>query len=379
MIRTADVVVIGAGVQGLSAAYHLAKKGVKRILVLEKQFIGAGSSGRSATMFMLQRENEPKIRMSQYSFERYMSFESELGVSPGYKRIGFLSVAVEKKTLDVLKMAKLRQELGVQTEILGPEDIRKLVPVVNTSDIMVGVFGPEDGIIDPHSIMSGYADGARRYGAEICQGQEYEVIGIEVNRDQVTGVHTRSGFVSTKNVVNAAGADAIEVGSWVGIALPIMNRRRNVFVTEPFPSIPDDTPMVEDAEMEWYYRKEGPGVLIGMGKEESSDISMTPNWDFLPKVIEFAIHRVPILENARFDRKKGWSGIRSLTPDLCPIIGPIDTMQGFFNSCGWGGEGIMHAPAGGQLVAECIFDGQTTTLSIAPFLASRFIENHNLI
>jgi len=308
-----------------------------------------------------------------------MSFESELGVSPGYKRIGFLSVAVEKKTLDVLKMAKLRQELGVQTEILGPEDIRKLVPVVNTSDIMVGVFGPEDGIIDPHSIMSGYADGARRYGAEICQGQEYEVIGIEVNRDQVTGVHTRSGFVSTKNVVNAAGADAIEVGSWVGIALPIMNRRRNVFVTEPFPSIPDDTPMVEDAEMEWYYRKEGPGVLIGMGKEESSDISMTPNWDFLPKVIEFAIHRVPILENARFDRKKGWSGIRSLTPDLCPIIGPIDTMQGFFNSCGWGGEGIMHAPAGGQLVAECIFDGQTTTLSIAPFLASRFIENHNLI
>ena len=177
LIRTADVVVIGAGVQGLSAAYHLAKKGGNRILVLEKQFIGAGSSGRSATMFMLQRENEPKIRMSQYSFERYMSFESELGVSPGYKRIGFLSVAVEKKTLDVLKMAKLRQELGVQTEILGPEDIRKLVPVVNTSDIIVGVFGPEDGIIDPHAIMNGYKDGAQRYGVEIYQGREYEVIG----------------------------------------------------------------------------------------------------------------------------------------------------------------------------------------------------------
>ena len=330
-------------------------------------------------MFMFQRENEPKIGMSQYSFERYMSFESELGVSIGYKQIGFLSVAVEKKALDALRMAKLRQELGVRTEIMGPEDVRKLVPVVNTSDILVGVFGPEDGIIDANAIMLGYKDGAQRYGVEICQGREYEAIGIQVDRDRVTGVDTRSGSVSTENVVNAAGADAIEVGSWVGIALPIMNRRRSVFVTEPFPDIPDDTPLVEDAEMEWYYRKEGPGVLIGMGKEESLDISMTPNWDFLPEVIEFAIHRVPILENARLDRKKGWSGIRSLTPDICPIIGPIDTVQGFFNSCGWGGEGIMHAPAGGQLVAECIVDGQTSTLNIVPFLASRFTEGFDLL
>jgi sarcosine oxidase subunit beta len=375
MFSTADVVVIGAGVQGLSSAYHLAKKGIKRILVLEKEFIGAGSSSRTGSMLMLQRENDPKIKLSQYSFDRYMAFESELGVNPGYKRIGFLSVATEKMALEALKMAKTRQEMGVQTDILGPIDIQKLVPVVNTSDIVVGIFGPDDGMIDPTAIMNGYKEGAKRNGAEICLGKEFEVIGIELRRDQVCGVRTRSGFVSTRNVVNATGADAIEVASWVGLSLPIMNRRRNIFITEPFPDIQDETPLVEDAEKEWYYRKEGPSVLMGMGKEESINVSMTPNFDFLPEIVDFAIHRVPIFAKARFDHRKGWSGIRSLTPDLCPIIGPVNGIRGYFNCCGWGGEGIMHAPAGGQLIAECIHDGEATTQDITPFLASRFIDN----
>ncbi len=377
MQNTADVVVIGAGIQGLSAAYHLAKMGIKHILVLEKEYIGAGSSGRSCSMLMLQRENEPKIKMSQYSFQQYMSFENELGQNPNYKRIGFLSVAGEKKAVDALKMAKKRQELGVQTEILGTKDIQKLVPVVNTSDVIVGVFGPEDGTIDPNAILQGYKNGAERYGVEICQGREYEVIGIEIKDEKIFGVHTKSGFVSTEIVINASGADAINVGHWLGIELPIMNRRRSIYITEPFPEIPDDTPLVEDAEMEWYYRKEGPGVLIGMGKEESSNISFTPNFDFLPTVVEFALHRVPILGKAQFDQQKGWSGIRPLTPDICPIIGPIDKVQGFYNSCGWGGEGIMHAPIGGQLVAECVYNGRTSTMDISPFLLSRF-SNTNM-
>ncbi len=374
--NSADVVIVGAGVQGLSAAYHLAKKGLRNIVVLEKDYIGAGSSGRSASMLMLQRENEPKIRLSQYSYNMYMTFKEELGVDIGYKKIGFLSVVTEKKVLDALKMAKIRQELGVQTEILGPEDIKKLVPVVNTEDILVGVFGPDDGMIDPHAIMNGFKEGAQRYGVKIFQGGDFEVTGINVVNGKVVGVNTRLHNIATESVVNAAGADAIAIGIMVGINLPIMNRRRNIFVTEDFPLIPDNTPLVEDAEMEWYYRKEGPGVLIGMGKEDDVDISLTPNADYLPKVIDFAMHRVPILANAKFDRKKGWSGIRSLTPDICPIIGSIETVKGFYNSCGWGGEGIMHAPAGGQLVAECIADGKTSLYDLAPFSASRFKGNN---
>ena len=162
------------------------------------------------------------------------------------------------------------------------------------------------------------------------------------------------------------------VGRWVGLDMPIDNRRRSIFITQPFPQIPDGTPMVHDDDVAWYYRKEGPGVLIGMGSEEATEVSWSVNWDFLPQMVEYAMHRVPVLAEAEIMR--GWSGIRSLTPDGVPIIGPVDGLEGFVNSCGWGGEGVTGAPAGGQLVAEIIHTGKAESLDVASFLLSRFDE-----
>jgi sarcosine oxidase subunit beta len=382
--QVADVVVIGAGVQGLSAAYHLAKLGAAGVVVVEKETIGAGSSGRSASMLMLSRENEPKIRFSQYSYKRYMAFKDEFGVDPGFKKIGFLSVipistkseeeAIKSISLikHYIEMTRIRQRLGVTTEIMDQEDIKHLVPVVNVEDIILGVFGPDDGVIDPDAIMQAYAKGARARGVSIRQG--VKATGIEVNAGKVTGVHTTDGFISTPTVVNAAGAEAIDVGKWVGITLPIMNRKRSIFVTTEVPEIPDNSPMVEDAEVEWYYRKEGPGVLMGMGKEESGEISKEPNLELLPRVVEFALHRVPLLANPQIGIMRGWSGIRPLTKDILPILGPVAGIIGFVNDCGWGGEGIMHSPAGGQIIAEFITEASKPTLELAPFLLSRFTE-----
>lgn len=371
-MQTADVVVIGGGIQGLSAAYQLAKMGAGRVLVIEKEFIGAGASGRSASMLMLQREGELKVTLSEVSYRAYMQFEDEFGSSPGFRRIGALTVAGEESVLPQLRNVKLLQERGIETQVLGPEDIRKLVPSLNTEDLLLGVYGPDDGTIDAHAIMGAFKEGAQRHGAEICQGRTHEATGITVEAGRVTGVQTPSGFISTRAVVNAAGAAAAEVAGWIGLALPISNRRRNIYITELFPAVPDDTPFVIDIDREWYFRKEGPGVLIGMGKEEAANAAMTLNADFLPFIIDYSVHRLPILERATIDRHKGWSGIRSLTPDDNPILGPVDSVQGYFNDCGWGGEGVMHAPAGGRIVAECVFEGRATTLDVSPFLASRF-------
>lgn len=373
-MQTADVVVIGSGIQGLSAAYQLAKRGAGRVLVIEKEFIGAGASGRSASMLMLQREGELKVLLSEVSYRAYMQFEDELGRPPGFRRIGTLTVAGEESALPQLRNAKLLQERGIETQVLGPEDIRKLVPSLNTEDLLLGVYGPDDGTIDAHAIMTAYKEGAQRCGAEICQGRAHEATGISVEAGRVTGVHTPCGFISTRTVVNAAGASAAEVGNWVGLTLPISNRRRNIYVTEPFPAVPDHAPFVIDIDREWYFRKEGPGVLIGMGKEEATSAAMTINADFLPLIIDYGVHRLPILEQATIDRNKGWSGIRSLTPDDNPILGPVDTVQGYFNDCGWGGEGVMHAPVGGLIIAECVLDGRATTLDVTPFLAARFVN-----
>ncbi len=368
MRHTADVVIIGAGIQGLSAAYHLAKLGIRDVVVVETEFIGAGSSGRSASILDRHHDQESKARLAQYAFERYLTFEEELGIDPEYRPIGYLSLAVESSAESLRHRAQLCEALNIPAEVLMPDEIKTLVPVVNTEDLVIGVFDRWAGVIEAHSIMLAYAENARRLGAEINQG--IRATGIELEAEQVIRVNTVSGPVSTHHVVNAAGADAIEVGRWVGIDLPIENRARSIFVTDVFPLIPDDTPFVIDKAAGWYYRKEGPGVLMGMGNEKTNKVSMAINWELLPQVVEFAMHRVPVLAEARV--ASGWSGIRPLTPDDCPIIGPVNGIEGYVNLCGWGGSGVMLAPAGGQLIAEYIHDGQVTTLDLAPFLLSRF-------
>ena len=368
MTDTADVVIIGAGIQGLSAAYHAAKLGVRNLRVIEKEFIGAGSSGRSASMLLLQEDTEDKIRLSQFSYERYQAFRDELGVDPGFKKIGYLSLVPENMREQALERLELRRKMGVRTILLSPAEISALVPVVNVEDVALGVFGPDDGVIDAHAIMQGYAAGARNLGVTIDQGTV--ATGLQTSGGSIVGVETNTGNIQTAMVVNAAGAKAGEVAGWLGIKLPIDNRRRSIYITDEFPRIPLDTPMVMDSEMEWYYRKEGPGVLMGMGKEQSHQVSLSPNWDYLPQVVEFAMHRVPIFEQAKIIR--GWTGIRPLTGDRHPIIGPVEHVSGFINDCGWGGEGVMHAPAGGQIVAECIAGTAGGTFALEHFRLERF-------
>jgi sarcosine oxidase subunit beta len=367
---TADVVVIGAGIQGLSAAYHLNRIGIRNVVVVEMETIGAGSSGRSAAMLTLQRITEPTIRLAQFSYREYMAFEEVMGVAPGFQPTGYLIIAGQAIDAKERELAGLRQQLGVRTDILSPEQVQEMLPVVNVEDITIGVWGPDDGIIDPHSIMQGYASNARRLGTEIEEA--VRATGIQVAGGKVQAVETTNGVIATPWVVNAAGVQATEVGRWVGIEIPIDNRRRSIFVTGPFPHIPDDTPFVHENGPEWYYRKEGPGVLMGIGTETADTVSWTVNKALLPDLIDAAVHRVPILKEA--DIMRGWTGMRALSPDGRPIIGPVDDVEGYVNSCGWGGEGVTGAPAGGQLVAEYIFAGQTETLPLKSFLLSRFSD-----
>ena len=368
MKDTADVVIIGAGIQGLSAAYHLNRMGVRDVAVVEMESIGAGSSGRSAAMLTRQVATGPMVKLAQFSFDEYMVFEDELGVSPGYKPTGLLSIGSVSLSDEMRSAAQQRRAMGIPAQILSPYEIRELVPVVNTDDIAVGVLVGDDGTIDPHSIMQGYASNARRLGTVITEGVKATC--IRLSGDRLTGVEMTDGFIATGWVVNAAGAQASQVGKWVGLDIPIDNRRRNIYITAPFPQIPDDTPMVHDDDAEWYYRKEGPGVLMGMGIEKTTDVSMSINREFLINVVEYAMHRVPILAEAKI--MNGWSGIRSLTPDHSPIVGPVAGLQGYVNLCGWGGLGVTGAPAGGQLVAEHITSHSERFLDVEPFLLSRF-------
>lgn len=368
MPASAEVVIIGAGIQGLSAAYHLAKRGVRDVVVVEKEFIGAGSSGRSASMIMLQMNGELKIRLCQTCMDRYLAFEDELGIDPEYDPIGTLLLADASVAGQARQQAELRQQLGVETHILSPAEINDYAPLVNVEDLALGVWGPRDGGVEAQSIMLGYRDGARRLGGQVRQG--VAATGIVVEGGRVVAVETTEGRIDTPVVVNAAGADAIAVAGWVGVDLPIDVRRRSIYVTSAFPQVPADHPFTYDVAKEWYFRKEGPGVLIGMGKEKGGSASDSINTALLDAVIDVAIQRVPALAEAGI--QSGWTGLRPLTPDNLPILGPVEGLDGYVNDCGWGGEGVMLAPVGGQLIAEFVADGAATTFPLDPFLLARF-------
>jgi sarcosine oxidase subunit beta len=311
---------------------------------------------------------EMTIRLSQESFREYLHFEEQFGADIGYKPIGYLNLATREIADELRAQVALQHQLGVPTETLSPQDIARLIPALNVDDIEFGSICWQDGVIDPHAVMQTYVQRARQLGAEICE--KVEANGIMVEKGRVVGVQTSAGLISAPLVVNAAGARAAQVASWVGLQLPITNYKRTVFITDRFDEIPNNAPFVMDLAVEWYFRKEGKGVLMGMGIEESTTFEPQLDWEYLDTMIQRAMHRAPILVNARVMR--GWAGLRSLTPDDYPILGRAPNVDGFINACGWGGHGVMHAPIGGKLIAELISDGKTTTMDTAPFRLERF-------
>jgi len=366
---TADVVIIGAGVIGCSTAYHLAQLGITNVAVVEMGQPGSGSSSKSASMLSLQFcTDELTIRMAQYSYARYMQFEEEIGIPIDFKRIGWLSLATAEDADTLLQNARRLQSLGVTTEVLTPTEIRQRYPEIHTDDLALGTWGPDDGPFDPHMILWGYIKRAKEMGVRLYQG--VRATGIQVRHDRVTGVHTDRGFLSTRVVVNAGGPWAIEIGRWVGVEIPIINLARCIWVTQPFPAIPSDRPFVEDVSAGWYYRPEGPGILMGLGAVPTDDFDVQLSNDLLLEMIDAAIHRVPALGQAAI--LTSWTGVRPTTPDNHPILGPVPTVAGLILNCGWGGTGIIQAPIAGRLIAEYIYSGHTTTLDINPLSIERW-------
>jgi sarcosine oxidase subunit beta len=375
MQTTADVVIIGAGVIGCSTAYHLARMGITDVAVVEMDQVGSGSSGKSASMLSLQfRHDELSIRMGKYSYARYMEFEAEIGVPIDFKKTGWLSLATEASAEHLRRSAEVLQSFDIETDLLEPGEIKRRYPEVNTEDVALGTWGPDDGPFDPHMIMWGYIKRAREMGVKLHQGAR--ATGIRVRNGRVEGVGTDQGFVSTRVVVNAGGPWAIEIGRWAGVEIPIINLVRNILVTAPFPDIPSTNPFVMDLTAEWYYRPEGPGVLMGMGATPTETFDVHVSRETMAEMIETAMHRVPLLEKAAI--LTTWAGVRPTTSDERPILGPAPSVEGFVLNCGWGGTGIIQAPIAGQLVGEYVSNGHTLTMDIGPLGIERFEQRHQI-
>lgn len=381
-IKTADIVIIGGGVMGASAAYHLALRGMKNIVLLEKEhFFGQGATGRCAGGVRYQFGTEINIRLSIESLRMLGCFKDETGQDINYRKCGYLFVLTDEKDVTTFKHnVELQHNLGVQTEWLAGDEVRRRLPLMRFEDALAGTYNQNDGLVDPNSVVSGYISAAQRMGVKVFNDEE--VTGISVSGDRVTGVQTAHGSIETRLILNTAGPWSTQIGQMAGVDIPVQPIRRQMFTTTPLPEVPAGFPFIIDFAQSLYFHREGDGLLIGMSNpDQQPGFDQAVDEDFELTNLEAAVARMPLIEGA--GRTSHWAGLYEVTPDAHPIFGRTP-LEGFLVVTGFSGHGFMHGPISGKLMAEFILDGKFSTvdvsmLDLARFEERRLIQEYNVV
>ncbi len=372
-VKTADIVIIGGGVMGASAAYHLAVRGMRNIVLLEKeQFVGQGATGRCAGGVRHQFGTEINVRLSLESLRMLDVFKDETGQDINYRKCGYVFVLTNAPDVAAFQHnVAMQRKLGVATEWWTGDDVRKRLPLMRLEDALAGTHNPNDGLVDPNSVVIGYAAAAQRKGVKVVNNAE--VTGVRVSGGQVNGVETSQGSIETRLVLDAAGPWSAQVARMAEVSLPVIPLRRQMFTTTPLPNLPKDFPFVIDFAKSLYFHREGEGLLIGMSNQnEKPGFDQTVDDEFELINLEAAIARMPVVERA--GRVSHWAGLYEVTPDAHPIYGRTP-VQGFLVVAGFSGHGFMHGPISGKLMSELIVDGQFRTLDVSMLDLERFAEH----
>lgn len=351
----ADVVVIGGGIMGLSTAYHLAKNGVKRVVVLERSYLTAGASGRNGGGIREQWSTEQNVLLMKESIALVRRFATDFGVNVWLRQGGYLFLGSTKETIEAMERnVALQNKLDVPTRMVTPAEARKLVPSINSSDILGGCFNPEDGVLFPWPFLWGYADNAKRLGAHIAVFTPAKAFDIEGGR--ITGVVTPRGRIKCDLVVNAAGAWSPAVAELVGVKLPNRPERHEILVSESLK--PFLGPLVSEIASGLYFSQSARGEIVGgMGDpEEPHGIEFRSSLRFITRMARALVNRIPQLADVKVLRQ--WAGCYDVTPDRNPIIGEVDEIKGFFQLNGFVGHGFMMAPVVGKIVGEHLAKGR---------------------
>ncbi len=380
--KSADIIIIGGGVMGASTAYHLAARGQKNILLLEKEeFFGLGATGRCAGGVRYQFSTEINVELSKRSLPMFENFKEEIGQDICYQKCGYLFALTRSEDVEYFHHnVELQHKLGVQTEWLTGDEIRHRLPLMRFDDALGGTVNVNDGLVDPNSVVMGYINSAIRLG--VLAVNNVEVTGIQVVSGEVHGIITNQGVVSSHVIVNACGPWSGRISDMAGVNMPITPIRRQMLTTSSLPQIPHDFPFVIDFAQSLYFHREGDGLLTGMSnQDEKPGYDQNVDEEFELINLEAAISRMPILENAGLTSH--WAGLYEVTPDAHPIFGSTP-VKGFLVVTGFSGHGFMHGPISGKLMSEYILDGKfesldVSTLDLARFEEDRMIKEYNVV
>ncbi len=378
-MKSAEIVIVGAGVVGLSIAYHLAVRGAKNVIVLEREdMVGLGSTGRCSGGFRHQFSTDVNIELSKMSVQKLEDFPAELDQEIAFHQDGYLFLLDDERYVEPFRRnVDFQVSRGIPVELLGPEDVTRVYPgpELKLDDIVAATYCGIDGVSDPAGVTEGYRKNAARLGVSILT--EQEVVGIALERGRVTGVRTRTEVISSPVVVNATGPHARIVGKMVGIDVPVEPIRHFVFTTRAFEGSPTRHTLVIEFSSGFCFHREGEGLLMAMGDRDAPPtFDLGVDWDFFETVMTTAIRRYPAIENAAI--LKSWAGSYETTPDHNPVLGRVPGLEGVILANGFSGHGFQHAPATGQVIAEVILDGSASSIDISSLSIERFAKGEPL-
>lgn len=373
-----DIIIIGAGIIGLSIAYHLLEADPKlSITILEKEkMLGLGSTGKGTGGIRYQFSSPLLRRLSLLSRDFFRNFESAFDTPIWYLEKGYLMLAAHEALWNHLQLTTEQAEAdGIPMKLLNQEELLKDFPYLNRDRFLGGTLCPWDAYADPYAVLAALYAAVRRKGAAVHFGRE--ATKIIINGDNIKGVETRQGTIWGPLIVNAAGPYAAQLAATVGITLPVQPFRRQVYVCSNPKDVPKATPSIVDLASGFYLHQEVSGKTVLLGGTDKD------TWPGLEEVVDksraedfflAAIETIPSAIDIKWLRT--YTGICEQTPDFHPIIGEAPGLKGFFLANGLSGHGFMHAPATGRIIADLILHGRTEQIDASLFHPDRFAKGY---
>jgi glycine/D-amino acid oxidase-like deaminating enzyme len=364
-----EVVVVGGGIVGLSAAWSLRRAGAGSVTLLEKGVCGQGSTAKATGGVRVQFGSEVNVRLSLVSLRYFRDWSEIHGGDVGYRPIGYLFLATSPEHLEAqARGAAVQRSCGARVQLLAAAEVVRRVPGMEASDVLGASFGPDDGLADPGAAVASLVSSCRRTGVVIEEG--LAVTDLVVESGGVAGVLTGSGRVVADTVVVAAGPWSPPLLASAGFDLPVTPRHRQVYRAGGVDGLSSRCPFVVDLGTGVYFHPDGPGLVFGGGDRDGS-----PGYDErfrseeAPRIIELLSRRLPQVLEARL--LGGWAGVRDMTPDDLGVLGPVPAVDGLLVATGFSGHGFMHAPAVGEELARLAL-GRQTEIDVSPLSPSRF-------
>lgn len=372
--RSADIVVIGAGVMGASIAFQLSRRKAGRVVVLDKGDVAGGGSGRSSALVRMHYSHAPEVALAKASYDIFVGWRDILGLPTHFKKTGFIRLVPESEIERLRQNVAMHRAHGIDARVLSRAELEEVAPAWDFSDVSAAAYEPDSGYGDGAGVASDFLMRAREAGVEYRPGTKVESLIVEGGR--VRGVTLPDGRIEAPQVVVATGPWCRPLLAAAGFDAPIESEFHEVALLKNPAGLHSIGPAGIDSPTETYYRSEAGGLtLIGdfYGKRgvDPDGIAIGASQEGMLRLVERTARRIPALAEAGLFR--GVAGCYDMTPDARPLLGPVPGIEGLQLVAGFSGMGFKISPAVGVVMAE-LLTGAPTSIDITSFRPSRFRE-----